>query len=93
MHVKLHVGAMVKAGALTGVILYLLCLAFYLLVYGGTGAWMIRPFMPGVTNSIGGYILALAWSVFYGAGIPWLLAVLYNRFVRDAAGGTGGGGA
>lgn len=91
MHATLDVRAMVRAGALTGVILYLLCLVFYLVVYGGTGDWMIRPFMPGVVNNLGGYILGLAWAVFYGAGIPWLFTVLYNRFTRPAAGGVEGG--
>jgi len=81
----LNIRAALKAGAVTGVILYLLCLVFYLVVYGGTGPWMIRPFMPWVNASVGGYILGLAWAVFYGAGIPWLFAALYNPMARGTA--------
>lgn len=43
---------------------------------------MMRPFMPGLSWSAGGLILGLAWSILYGAGIPWLLAYFYNRWAR-----------
>lgn len=83
MYGKLDPRAFTKAGLYTGLVLYLLCLAFYLVVYGGRGEWMIRPFMPGATASAGGYLLGLLWSVLYGAGIAWLVAAFYNRGVRD----------
>lgn len=86
MYGRLDPGAFTKAGLYTGLVLYLLCLTFYLVVYGGEGEWMIRPFMPGVTTTVGGYILGLVWSAAYGAGIAWLVAFFYNRGVRDRAG-------
>ncbi len=89
MYGKLDPGAFTKAGLYTGLVLYLLCLAFYLVVYGGEGEWMIRPFMPGVTPSVGGYLLGVVWSAGYGAGIAWLLAFFYNR---AAGGGEGNEG-
>ena len=84
---KLDPTAFTKAGLYAGLVLYLLCLAFYLVVYGGEGEWMIRPFMPGVTASAGGYLLGLLWSALYGAGVAWLVAFFYNRGV----GGRGEG--
>ncbi len=92
MKAKLDTRAMIKASAVTGVILYLLCLAFYLLVYGGRGSWMIRPFMPGVTNTVPGYLLGLVWALFYGVLVPGLLTGLYNRFVRVGTVASGAGG-
>lgn len=86
MYGKLDPRAFTKAGLYTGLVLYLLCLAFYLVVYGGSGEWMIRPFMPGVTASVGGYALGLFWSLAYGAGVAWLVAFFYNRAVRDGEG-------
>lgn len=79
MYGKLDPKAFTKAGLYTAVVLYALCLAFYLVVYGGEGEWMIQPFMPGVTASVGGYVLGLLWSVVYGAGVAWLVAFFYNR--------------
>ena len=83
MYGELDVKAFTKAGLYTGLVLYLLCLAFYLVVYGGDGEWMIRPFMPGVTTTVGGYILGLVWSIAYGAGVAWLVAFFYNRGLRN----------
>jgi hypothetical protein len=83
MYGKLDLGAFTKAGLYTGLVLYLLCLAFYVVVYGGEGEWMIQPFMPGVTASVGGYLVGLVWSVLYGAGIAWLVAFFYNREARN----------
>ena len=87
MYGKLDVKAFTMAGLYTGLVLYVLCLAFYLVVYGGEGEWMIRPFMPGVTASPGGYLLGFLWSALYGAGITWLLALFYNRGMRDRGDG------
>lgn len=84
MYGKLDPAAFTKAGLYTALVLYGLCLAFYLTVYGGAGAWMIQPFMPGVTASVAGYALGVLWSVLYGAGIAWLLAFFYNRAVRSS---------
>lgn len=83
MYGKLDPRAFTRAGLYTGLILYLLCLAFYLVVYGGEGPWMIRPFMPGVSSSPGGYVLGFVWSAAYGAGIAWLVVLFYNRGVRS----------
>lgn len=88
MNAFLSTRAMALAGAYTGLILYALCLAFFLLVYNGPGDWMIQPFMPGVTTTLGGYLLGFVWAAAYGAGIPWLLAVLYNRGLRREAAET-----
>lgn len=84
MYGKLDPRALTQAGLYTGLILYLLCLAFYLIVYGAKGPWMIQPFMPGVTNSLPGYLLGFAWAAAYGAGSAWLVGVLYNRGVRTS---------
>lgn len=84
MYGKLDPRALTLAGLYTGLVLYLLCLTFYLVVYGGEGPWMIRPFMPGVTPSPGGYVLGFAWSAAYGAGIAWLVAAFYNRGARTS---------
>lgn len=83
MYGKLDPKAFIKAGLYTALSLYLLCLVFFLVVYGGEGQWMIRPFMPGVTATVGGYILGLLWSAAYGAGVAWLIAFFYNRAARN----------
>lgn len=83
MNGKLDLKAFTKAGLYTGLVLYALCVAFYLIVYGGQGPWMIEPFMPGVTTSAGGYLVGLLWAALYGAGIAWLVAFFYNRGLRD----------
>jgi hypothetical protein len=82
MNAMLNTRAMARAGAYTGIVFYLLCVGFYLVAYGGSGDWMFQPFMPGVTNTLAGYVLGLFWAAGYGAAIPWLLAVLYNRTLR-----------
>lgn len=79
---RLDAGALAKAGATVGVILYVLCVLFYWLVYGARGEWMIRPFMPGLSTGAGGLLVGLVWSVLYGAGISWLLGFFYNRWAR-----------
>jgi len=79
---RLDLAALARAGAVMGVILYVLCLLFYWIVYGAEGAWMIRPFMPGLSTSVGGLVLGLLWSLLYGAGVPWLLGYFYNRWAR-----------
>lgn len=82
MYGKLDPKAFTRAGLYTALSLYLLCLAFFLVVYGGEGQWMIRPFMPGVTATVGGYVLGLLWSAAYGTGVAWLVAFFYNRAAR-----------
>lgn len=67
-----------KAGALTGLVLYFICLAYYLLVLGGEGQWMLEPFMPGASLTAGGLAIGLGWSLAYGAGISWLWAFFFN---------------
>lgn len=84
MNGKLDARAFTKAGLYTSLVLYALCLAFYLVVYGGEGGWMIQPFMPGVTASPGGYLLGFLWSAAYGAGIAWILVFFYNREVGSS---------
>lgn len=84
MYGKLDPKAFTLAGLYTGLVLYVLCLAFYLVVYGGQGEWMIQPFMPGVSASVGGYLLGFLWSAAYGAGTLWLVAFFYNRGVRES---------
>lgn len=84
MYGTLDLKAFTKAGLYTALVLYVLCLAFYLVVYGGEGEWMLRPFMPGVTTSVAGYLLGLLWSAVYGAGIAWLVAFFYNRGVAES---------
>ena len=75
---RIDTGALVRAGTYTALVLYVLCLAFFLLVYGGRGEWMIAPFMPGVGRSAWGFLLGAGWAVAYGAGISWLIATFYN---------------
>lgn len=84
MYGKLDPRAFAQAGLFTGLVLYVICLAFYLVVYGGVGEWMIQPVLPGVSSSPGGYVLGLVWAAAYGAGIAWLLARLYNRGARTS---------
>lgn len=84
MNTRLHTRSFVRAGLYTGVTLYVLCLAFYLVIYGGRGAWMIQPFMPGVSATPAGYLLGLVWAGAYGAGTLWLIAVFYNRGLPPA---------
>lgn len=75
---RIDTGALVRAGAYTALVLYVLCLGFFLIVYGGRGEWMIAPFMPGVGHSVWGFILGAGWAAAYGAGISWLIATFYN---------------
>lgn len=84
MNGELDARAAAKAGLYTGVVLYTLCLIFFLVVYGGEADWMIQPFMPGVTTSPAGYLLGLVWSAAYGAGIVWILVFFYNREVQSS---------
>ena len=67
-----------KAGALTGFVLYFLCLAYFLLVLSGEGHWMLQSLMPGASISAGGLAIGLFWSLLYGAGIPWLWGFFFN---------------
>jgi hypothetical protein len=79
---KFDLAALAKAGGAVGVILYVLCALFYWMFYGGQGQWMIRSFMPGLSTGVVGLLIGLAWSLIYGAGVPWLLGFFYNRWAR-----------
>ena len=79
---RIDLAALLKTGTAVGVILYTLCVLWYWIVLGAEGAWMMRPFMPGLSTSVLGLLAGLGWSILYAAGIPWLYGWFYNYWAR-----------